>query len=193
MTPRIAIVDTNTLSALGLKSMLQTVMPMMQADIYGSLLELRSSQSVPYVHFFVSIDIMLKDREWFEQQRARTIVLTPSVDADLHGIKFHTLCVNQSESQLVKSLLRLEQMAHGDGRYLPPIAPQPSLLSSREIEVMSLIVKGMINKEIADRLNIGLTTVVTHRKNIMDKLSIKSVSQLTIYAVMHGYVSINDI
>lgn len=193
MTPRIAIVDTNTLSALGLKSMLQTVMPMMQADIYGSLLELRSSQSVPYVHFFVSIDIMLKDREWFEQQRARTIVLTPSVDADLHGIKFHTLCVNQSESQLVKSLLRLEQMAHGDGRHLPPIAPQPSLLSSREIEVMSLIVKGMINKEIADRLNIGLTTVVTHRKNIMDKLSIKSVSQLTIYAVMHGYVSINDI
>ena len=58
---------------------------------------------------------------------------------------------------------------------------------------MTLIVKGMINKEIADRLNIGLTTVVTHRKNIMDKLSIKSVSQLTIYAVMHGYVSINDI
>ena len=47
------------------------------------------------------------------------------------------------------------------------------VLSDREIEVLSLIVQGFINKEIADQLNIGLTTVITHRKNIMDKLGIK--------------------
>ena len=58
---------------------------------------------------------------------------------------------------------------------------------------MSLIVQGFINKEIADKLNIGLSTVVTHRKNIMDKLGFKSVSALTIYAVMHGYVDINRV
>ena len=58
---------------------------------------------------------------------------------------------------------------------------------------MVLIVQGFINKEIADRLNIGLTTVVTHRKNVMEKLGIKSVSALTIYAVTHGYVDINSI
>ena len=39
----------------------------------------------------------------------------------------------------------------------------------------------------------GLTTVITHRKNIMDKLGMKSVSALTIYAVMHGYIDINKI
>ena len=53
--------------------------------------------------------------------------------------------------------------------------------------------QGYINKEIADQLNIGLTTVITHRKNIMEKLGMKSVSALTIYAVMHGYVDINKI
>lgn len=58
---------------------------------------------------------------------------------------------------------------------------------------MNLIVQGFINKEIADKLNIGLATVVTHRRNIMDKLGVKSVSALTIYAVMHGYVDINSI
>ena len=58
---------------------------------------------------------------------------------------------------------------------------------------MSLIVQGFINKEIADKLNIGLSTVITHRKNIMDKLGLKSVSALTIYAVTHGYVDINTI
>ena len=70
---------------------------------------------------------------------------------------------------------------------------QHKLLTDREIEVMALIVQGYINKEIADRLHIGLTTVITHRKNIMEKLGMKSVSALTIYAVMHGYVDINKI
>ena len=58
---------------------------------------------------------------------------------------------------------------------------------------MTLIVQGLINKEIADRLNIALATVITHRRNIMDKLGVKSVSALTVYAVMHGYVDINKI
>ena len=53
--------------------------------------------------------------------------------------------------------------------------------------------QGFINKEVADQLNIGMTTVITHRKNIMEKLGMKSVSALTIYAVMHGYVDINKI
>lgn len=61
-------------------------------------------------------------------------------------------------------------------------------LSPREIEVLILITKGMINKEIAERLNISLTTVISHRKNITEKLGIKSVSGLAIYAVLHGYV-----
>jgi DNA-binding NarL/FixJ family response regulator len=59
--------------------------------------------------------------------------------------------------------------------------------------VLSLIAQGFINKEIADKLNISQTTVVTHRQNITYKLGIKSVSALTIYAVMHGYVDINKI
>jgi len=67
------------------------------------------------------------------------------------------------------------------------------ILSNREIEVLSLVVQGYINKEIALKLNISLTTVITHRKNIMEKLGMKSVSALTIYAVMHGYVDINKI
>ena len=42
------------------------------------------------------------------------------------------------------------------------------ILSNREIEVLSLIVQGLINKEIAEKLSISLTTVITHRKNIME-------------------------
>ena len=76
---------------------------------------------------------------------------------------------------------------------IPMHGSSRGLLSDRETEVMALIVRGYINKEIADRLNIGLATVITHRKNIMEKLGIKSVSALTIYAVMNGYVDVDSI
>ncbi|MDE6857635.1 MAG: LuxR C-terminal-related transcriptional regulator [Alistipes sp.] len=72
--------------------------------------------------------------------------------------------------------------------------PEPAAaqsLTPREREVLVLVTQGLMNKEIADRLNIGLTTVISHRRNISEKLGIKSVSGLTIYAVMHGYVDIN--
>ena len=96
---------------------------------------------------------------------------------------------------MVKAILMMEQYAHAHGRNLPAIQrpAATSLLSNREIEVLVLIVKGFINKEIADKLNIGLTTVISHRKNIMEKLEAKSVSALTIYAVTHGYVDIASI
>ena len=59
--------------------------------------------------------------------------------------------------------------------------------------MLVLLVRGLINKEIADKLNISLTTVITHRKNITEKLGIKSLSALTIYAVMHGYIEVDEI
>ena len=77
---------------------------------------------------------------------------------------------------------------------MPPADSQSQqVLTRREIEVMALIVEGYINKEVADKLHIGLSTVVTHRKNIMEKLGLKSVSALTIYAVTHGYVDIDKL
>ena len=66
-------------------------------------------------------------------------------------------------------------------------------MTPREIEVLVLVTKGLINKEIAEKLHIGLTTVISHRKNITEKLGIKSVSGLAVYAVMHGYVDADSI
>jgi DNA-binding NarL/FixJ family response regulator len=133
--------------------------------------------------------------QFFTERKRKTIVLTLSLDTMSQLSDFKCLCVNVPEPELVRSLLMLEQHAHGRGENLPPMPEilNRKILSDREIEVMSLIVQGYINKEIADKLHIGLATVITHRKNIMDKLGMKSVSALTIYAVMHGYVDINKI
>lgn len=63
-----------------------------------------------------------------------------------------------------------------------------SEISEREREVLGLIAGGMINKEIADRLNISVHTVIAHRKNISRKTGIKSVAGLTVYAMMNNIV-----
>ena len=193
--PKIAIIDPNTLSALGLKAILQNVMPIMTVDTFGSLSELQANDADSYYHYFTAMAVVLENMQFFNERKRKTIVLTLSLDTMSQLSDFHCLCINSPESELIRSLLILEQHAHGKGENLPPMPAvlNKKILSDREIEVMSLIVQGYINKEIADKLNIGLATVITHRKNIMDKLGMKSVSALTIYAVMHGYVDINKI
>lgn len=62
-------------------------------------------------------------------------------------------------------------------------------LTNREVEVLQLIVQGFTNREIAEKLNISLNTVLTHRKNIISKTGIKTVSGLTFYCISNGYVS----
>ena len=66
-------------------------------------------------------------------------------------------------------------------------------LSDREIEILVSVAQGLLNKEIADRHNISINTVITHRKNITRKTGIKTVAGLTVYAILNGYVDIKSV
>lgn len=61
-------------------------------------------------------------------------------------------------------------------------------LSAREKEILVCVAKGMLNKEIADRYNISIHTVITHRRNITRKTGIKTVAGLTVYALLNNLV-----
>jgi DNA-binding NarL/FixJ family response regulator len=66
-------------------------------------------------------------------------------------------------------------------------------LSEREREVLKALVNGASNKEIADALHISLHTVISHRKNITRKTSVKSLSGLTLYAITHKIISLDHL
>ncbi len=66
-------------------------------------------------------------------------------------------------------------------------------LTRREIEVLKLVAHGFINKEIAEQLSISTHTVISHRKNISEKTGIKTISGLTMYAVIKELINIKDI
>jgi len=63
-------------------------------------------------------------------------------------------------------------------------------LTSREREVLVLIAEGQSNKEIANKLGIGVRTIETHRERIMRRLDIHSVAGLTKFAIANGMISI---
>jgi len=64
-------------------------------------------------------------------------------------------------------------------------------LSEREIEILTLVAKGMTNKEIANQLNLSIYTVMSHRKNISKKTGIKTVSGLTVYAIINNWIQVS--
>ena len=109
--PEMAIIENNTLAMMGLKQLLETVMPMMNICTFGSFAEFESNNPDRFIHYFVSMHIVLAHRNFFVQgQRAHhTIVLTPSIDPNSQLNDFHCLCVSVPEETLVKHLLALRR------------------------------------------------------------------------------------
>ena len=66
-------------------------------------------------------------------------------------------------------------------------------LSEREEEIVREVALGLTNKEIAEKLFISIHTVITHRKNITQKLGIKTVSGLTVYAILNKLINPNQV
>jgi len=63
------------------------------------------------------------------------------------------------------------------------------LLTDREREILQLVAEGRTNKEVAALLNVGITTVETHRTHILQKLGLHSIPELILYAVRKGIIS----
>jgi DNA-binding NarL/FixJ family response regulator len=74
-------------------------------------------------------------------------------------------------------------LASGDGH-------PASALTAREQQVMEMLARGLTNREIAEHLQISIKTVDTHRGHVLKKLGLRNNSELTRFAVKHGYVSL---
>ena len=204
MIARIAIINKNTLEATGLKSIICDIVPKVNVSAYISVKAMLHEQNeeVPFVHFFVSSQNLVAEPDFFLAHPRQTIVLTSGALKNPLFSHFKTLNTSIAEHELVKALLSLHQHAHGSAPHSGfhhGFVPEDEVMSPameispRETEVLALVARGLMNKEIAEQLCISLPTVISHRKNICEKLNLRSVSSLTIYAVTHGIVSVDDI
>ena len=198
--PQIAIISENTLAAMALRGLLSDITPGIDVVCYHDMEEFNTAAPT-VAHFFVSAKVVFANMEMFRPLIRRTMVITDGDSASFAQSGFHTIDTTASESAIVRQILHIHQAGHPSGRHPHDeehdgvegdgVASSP--LSSREKEVLTLLVKGYINKEIADKLNISLAMVIFHRNNISEKLKTRSLGRLTIYAVLNNIISLSDI
>jgi DNA-binding CsgD family transcriptional regulator len=188
--PAIAVIAPSILTALGMKSILEKIIPMAEVEVFNDVHALEESGMERYFHFFTAAPLFVRHSALFRPYRRRVILLAGgSVPPELADMR--RLNILRSEEELVRDIMHMHRSAHDPAP--DASAAQGPVLSAREAEVLALIARGHINKEIAQRLGIGLTTVISHRRNLMEKLGIRSVSGLTLYAVTRGYVEADEL
>lgn len=192
--PAIAVIAPSILTALGMKSILEKIIPMAEVEVFNDVHALEESGMERYFHFFTAAPLFVRHSALFRPYRRRVILLAGgSVPPELADMR--RLNILRSEEELVRDIMHMHRSVHHDAHDPAPdaSAAQGPVLSTREAEVLALIARGHINKEIAQRLGIGLTTVISHRRNLMEKLGIRSVSGLTLYAITRGYVEADEL
>ncbi len=166
----VTIAFEDTAQALGIKYILEQFFDISAYIAAGNFCSSDSDQDTLYI---ISADCWCENPDFFIPRRNRTITL---------GKGENRLDTTLDESGIIEQLRVLLK------EHSPKKSETSAELSPREIDVLRLVAGGLINKEIAERLNISFNTVLTHRKNISAKLGIKSVSGLSVYAMMNGYV-----
>ena len=97
--------------------------------------------------------------------------------------------VEKLEKSLKLLALEKESGDEGENSKDNPV----EIMTEREKEILCCVAKGMANKEIADCLRLSIHTVTTYRKNISAKLNIHSAAGLTIFAILHNMIDINEV
>lgn len=91
--------------------------------------------------------------------------------------------------EAIRAVARGEPVAPPAVEHLVAANPAASL-TAREQQVMEMLGRGMTNREIAEHLAISIKTVDTHRGHVLKKLGLRNNSELTRFAVRHGYVAL---
>ncbi len=192
--PEIAIITPNLLMGLGLKSILEKIIPVASVEIFNTIVDLEDADSGRFSHYFTAYNIFCNNRSFFLDCGNRTILMIEnSMQSTDQGVTW--ININQNEETLVKDILKLREHSHIESHSIRHHQGHSASISltDREKEVISYIAQGFINKEIASKMDISITTVISHRKNIVTKLGVKSVAGLTIHAINNGYVDVESI
>ena len=172
---KIANIGISVLESIALRDFIEDKADI-ETKIFSNFAEF-INQSEKFDFFIVSSDVILSNLDFFLPKKTRTLVIS---SVENGNSKSFPIIYRSSEIGEIKALI--------DNLISENTTSEPrGDLSQREIDVLREIVSGKTQKEIADALNISVNTVITHRKNISAKLGIRSVSGLSLYAIMNGF------
>jgi len=131
------------------------------------------------------------EREIPEKQlpaKSNTILISDSCTPEEVNTGYASIIeINDDKATIADKISSVAKQIAGDS-----FEEESSTLSEREQDIVRQIALGKTNKEIAEILFISTHTAMTHRKNITKKLGIKTVSGLTVYAILNKIITIEE-
>ena len=127
----------------------------------------------------VVLQIIKSGAQGYILKDAPTADILRAIESVNHGEPFFSPDINQ---------IVLNQYLSEAGHEESPTAAQ---LTNRERQVLAMIAEGQSNKEMADKLGVGVRTIETHRERMMSKLNIHSIAGLTKFALANGISTIS--
>ncbi|MBR3757046.1 MAG: response regulator transcription factor [Bacteroidaceae bacterium] len=201
-TLRIAVAETSVIVRSGVVAVLKRL-----PGIQVRPVEVASPDALENCLHIDTPDILLVNPTfggWFNVSEFRTDTIHASVkcialncnitDTSILQAYDESITLYEDVESLQQKILRVAAPADTDDedeKNLP--LQETEQLSQREKEIVICVVKGMTNKEIADRLFLSIHTVNTHRRNIARKLEIHSAAGLTIYAIVNKLVELSEV
>ena len=201
-TLRIAVAETSVIVRSGVVAVLKRL-----PGIQVRPVEVASPDALENCLHIDTPDILLVNPTfggWFNVSEFRTDTIHASVkcialncnitDTSILQAYDESITLYEDVESLQQKILRVATPADTDDedeKNLP--LQETEQLSQREKEIVICVVKGMTNKEIADRLFLSIHTVNTHRRNIARKLEIHSAAGLTIYAIVNKLVELSEV
>lgn len=206
-TLRIAVAETSVIVRSGVVAVLKRLP---SVDVRS--VEVASPDALENCLHMNTPDILLVNPTfggWFNVTEFRADVVHANVkcialncniiDTSILQLYDESITLHEDIDSLQEKILRVVSYGISEADYdeekdspaLPSEAAEQ--LSQREKEIVICVVKGMTNKEIADKLYLSVHTVNTHRRNIARKLEIHSAAGLTIYAIVNKLVELNEV
>ena len=193
-TIHIAVADTSIIVRSGLVAVLKRL-----PDLNIQTIEVTSKEGLQHCMDAHRPDLLIVSPQfegWFDLDGFKQtygvhelkVVALVSVVMDANQLKDYDEQINLFDDveKLTQKISSLMNVAEEDENEL-------DTLSQREKEIIGCVVRGMNNKEIAEKLFISVHTVITHRRNITRKLQIHSAAGLTIYAIVNKLVELGEV
>lgn len=193
---KIIIVETSNIISSGLSSFFNDMNQMTVASVVDNVEDLQDKMIIHNPDILIinpmilgyNINVFFKNLNQNYPNINVIALVTTYLDKNILKYFKETIELTDNKQKVVNKLLNILNNNDDSSSQNESVE-----LSNREEDVLVCVAKGMTNKDISEALNISVHTVITHRKNIVKKTGIKSVSGLTVYALLNNLVEESEI
>lgn len=194
-TKKVIVVSNAFLISAGIENLMLELKSMLVDHVYNGSEKKLCEKIISKKPEFVIIDpssvsekLIPLLRELDEESDIQTIgIVSSNTNQNIISRFTHTLNINGNKFQLIENVQKIV------GKKESNKIENEQAISKRETEILRHLAFGLTNQEIADKLFLSIHTVMTHRKKITRKLGIKTVSGLTVYALINNLVDIREV